>query len=57
MRKLKVPGLAISILQDIKTVYEKGNEDDWEYLADNELRFAPDDPGTYEGGNFLGQIF
>jgi len=27
------------------------NEDDYEYLADNELGEAPKDPGTYEGGH------
>lgn len=26
------------------------DEDDYEYLADDELGDAPDDPGTYEGG-------
>lgn len=27
------------------------NEDDYCYLADEELGDAPDDPGTYEGGH------
>jgi hypothetical protein len=27
-----------------------GNEDDYAYLADDELGEAPEDPGTYEGG-------
>jgi hypothetical protein len=27
------------------------NDDDYEYLADDELGEAPEDPGTYEGGH------
>ena len=31
--------------------YLSDNEDDYEWLADEELGIAPIDPGTYEGGH------
>ena len=34
-----------------KKQIDPNNDDDFAYLADNELGEAPTDPGTYEGGH------
>lgn len=38
-----------------KIQLDENNEDDYIWLADNELDNAPDDPGTYEGFEMCGK--
>lgn len=34
-----------------KVIIDENNQDDYYFLADNELKAAPIDPGTYEGSH------